>query len=228
MEISKNGSIDINKRTVFLDVDDVILRSAETVINILNKRHGTNKTFQDMKDWVFRSINRQYQMKDIEDIFESDEFWNQVQICDLCLKGLESCFDLYNWVLVTKGSRINLTKKLKYLLNVPFFIKNWSKISYYGLGPEEDKSIIRMLGRIQVDDNYSNLLKTDADLKILLKNNIDTQYNTCRHSTDNLENLYIVDNIAQVFEVLTFMGQSELLGEDLLEGMTTELEQDFL
>ena len=45
MEISKNGSIDINKRTVFLDVDDVVLRSAETVINILNKRHGTNKTF---------------------------------------------------------------------------------------------------------------------------------------------------------------------------------------
>ena len=36
MEIVKNIDIDLNKRTIFLDVDDVLLDSSVTVINILN------------------------------------------------------------------------------------------------------------------------------------------------------------------------------------------------
>lgn len=36
MEIVKNIDIDINKRTIFLDVDDVLLDSSVAVIDILN------------------------------------------------------------------------------------------------------------------------------------------------------------------------------------------------
>lgn len=36
MEIVKNIDIDINKRTIFLDVDDILLDSSVTVIDILN------------------------------------------------------------------------------------------------------------------------------------------------------------------------------------------------
>jgi len=36
MEIVKNIDIDLNKRTIFLDVDDVLLDSSVTVVNILN------------------------------------------------------------------------------------------------------------------------------------------------------------------------------------------------
>jgi hypothetical protein len=36
MEIVKNIDIDLNKRTIFLDVDDVLLDSSVAVVNILN------------------------------------------------------------------------------------------------------------------------------------------------------------------------------------------------
>ena len=36
MEIVKNIDIDLNKRTIFLDVDDVLLDSSVEVVNILN------------------------------------------------------------------------------------------------------------------------------------------------------------------------------------------------
>lgn len=36
MEIVKNINIDINKRTIFLDVDDILLDSSVAVIDILN------------------------------------------------------------------------------------------------------------------------------------------------------------------------------------------------
>ena len=36
MEIVKNIDIDINKRTIFLDVDDILLDSSAAVVNILN------------------------------------------------------------------------------------------------------------------------------------------------------------------------------------------------
>lgn len=36
MEIVKNIDIDINKRTIFLDVDDILLDSSAAVIAILN------------------------------------------------------------------------------------------------------------------------------------------------------------------------------------------------
>lgn len=36
MEIVKNIDIDLDKRTIFLDVDDVLLDSSVAVVNILN------------------------------------------------------------------------------------------------------------------------------------------------------------------------------------------------
>lgn len=36
MEIVKNIDIDLNKRTIFLDVDDILLDSSAAVIDILN------------------------------------------------------------------------------------------------------------------------------------------------------------------------------------------------
>jgi hypothetical protein len=36
MEIVKNIDIDLNKRTIFLDVDDILLDSSVAVVNILN------------------------------------------------------------------------------------------------------------------------------------------------------------------------------------------------
>ena len=86
-----------------------------------------------------------------------------------------------------------------------------------------------MLGRIQIDDNYSFLNRTDADLKILVRNGKETRFNRPKVETENLENLYIVDNISQIFEILEFITKLDtedidLDGFDIMD-MITEVSQ---
>ena len=57
---------------------------------------------------------------------------------------------------------------------------------------------------IQIDDNYDNLIKTNARIKILLKNNLITDYNTDYGKYGNIDNLYIVDTLEEVGQILKF------------------------
>ena len=236
MEIVKNIDIDINKRTIFLDVDDILLDSSAAVVTILNQRYGLNKTLDDLFDWGYKSIYRNLTKEQVNEIYESEEFWSSVKPNEILMKVLEDSeedeqgiWQQYNWILLTKGSKESLQKKLDYLNKISFFKRNKSKWRYFGLGHEEKKEDVHMLGRIQIDDNYSFLNKTDADLKILVKNGKETRFNRPKVETENLENLYIVDNISQVFEILEFIIKLDtedigLDGFDIMD-MITEVSQ---
>ena len=236
MEIVKNIDIDINKRTIFLDVDDILLDSSAAVVTILNQRYGLNKTLDDLFDWGYKSIYRNLTKEQVNEIYESEEFWSSVKPNEILMKALEDSEEdeqgiwrQYNWILLTKGSKESLQKKLDYLNKIPFFKRNKSKWRYFGLGHGEKKEDVHMLGRIQIDDNYSFLNRTDADLKILVRNGKETRFNRPKVETENLENLYIVDNISQVFEILEFITKLDtedidLNGFDIMD-MITEVSQ---
>lgn len=236
MEIVKNIDIDLNKRTIFLDVDDVLLDSSAAVVAILNQRYGLNKTLDDLVDWGYKSIYRNLTKEQISEIYESEKFWSLVKPNEILMKALEDSEEdeqgiwrQYNWILLTKGSKESLQKKLDYLNKIPFFKRNESKWRYFGLGHGEKKEDVHMLGRIQIDDNYSFLNRTDADLKILVRNGKETRFNRPKVETENLENLYIVDNISQVFEILEFITKLDtedidLDGFDIMD-MITEVSQ---
>lgn len=236
MEIVKNIDIDLNKRTIFLDVDDVLLDSSAAVVAILNQRYGLNKTLDDLVDWGYKSIYRNLTKEQVSEIYESEKFWSLVKPNEILMKALEDSEEdeqgiwrQYNWILLTKGSKESLQKKLDYLNKIPFFKRNESKWRYFGLGHGEKKEDVHMLGRIQIDDNYSFLNRTDADLKILVRNGKETRFNRPKVETENLENLYIVDNISQVFEILEFITKLDtedidLDGFDIMD-MITEVSQ---
>lgn len=162
----------------------------------------------------------------VNDIYESEDFWSTVKpnqdLMDYLEKdenNPEGLWQNYNWILLTKGSKESLLKKINYLNTIPFFKRNKTKWGYIGLGHGEKKSDIHMLGRVQIDDNYSFLNRTDADLKILVKNYKDTKYNRPKVETENLENLYYVEDILQVFEILEFILKTD---------KNTELDFDIL
>lgn len=236
MEIVKNIDIDLNKRTIFLDVDDVLLDSSAAVVAILNQRYGLNKTLDDLVDWGYKSIYRNLTKEQVSEIYESEKFWSLVKPNEILMKALEDSEEdeqgiwrQYNWILLTKGSKESLQKKLDYLNKIPFFKRNESKWRYFGLGHGEKKEDVHMLGRIQIDDNYSFLNRTDADLKILVRNGKETRFNRPKVETENLENLYIVNNISQVFEILEFITKLDtedidLDGFDIMD-MITEVSQ---
>ena len=80
------------KVKLFIDADDTILRSSEAVIKLLNQKYGTNKTTDDWDDWGYLSISEgKATRQDISDLFESQEFFDIVEIYD----GFEKMLDMF-------------------------------------------------------------------------------------------------------------------------------------
>ena len=217
MIVLNKGKINPAKRTVYLDIDDVILWSAGTIVEMLNDRYGLNKTRDDIKDWGFKSIKRDLDVQEVLDMFCEDEFWQRnkpnqelIDAFELDENNQDGLFQSYNWRLVTKRDEVNLKKKFDKIFSIPFFARHKDEIGYYGLEHDEDKASVRMLGRIQIDDYYFNLKDTDASVKILLKNNLDANYNSHYTYKDGLQNLYVCDNLNQVIDILMFAKDDEI------------------
>ena len=217
MIILNRGKINPSKRTVYLDIDDVILWSARTIVEMLNDRYGLNKTRDDIKDWGFKSIKRDIEIEEVLNMFCEDEFWERNRPNQVLIDAFEKdenspdgLFQSYNWRLVTKGDECNLTKKFNKIFEIPFFKRHKNEIGYYGLEHNEDKASVRMFGRIQIDDYYFNLKGTDASVKILLKNDLDANYNSHYTYKDSLQNLYVCDNLEQVIDILRYAKDDEI------------------
>ena len=193
------------KQTIYWDADDVILNSGETIVELLNqKRQGLGlepKKLSDLKDQGYKSILRTVSKREIELLFESDEFWDRVQIKPEFMNLLNSgIFKSYNHQIVTKGSIENQARKF---VKLSLDLKGWNWI-HHSILENQDKSIVNMENGIQIDDNYDNLIKTNARIKILLKNNLTTDYNTDYGKYGNIDNLYIVDTLEEVGQILKF------------------------
>lgn len=149
--------------TIYLDFDNTIVESNKKIIEILNNKYNLSKTEDDMNDYEFHSI---YPISEKEklDMFESDEFYTNLEFKPMVLEVLNKYKDVYNIIIVSKGTKNNLIKKEQWLKdNLPYQLK------FIGLsGQSFNKSEIDMSNGIQIDDNF-NCLKTNAGLKILYK-----------------------------------------------------------
>lgn len=202
------GDYDIYKQSIYIDVDDVILESSDAILSLLNQKYSISPPKQKIhiKDYELKSIKKGLTKKEINNLFESPEFWEKVQFNPIFLHWLQDkdFLEKYNWVLLTKGTHKNLALKYDKLKNL--FIKQGLKdyFSYIGIPCEEKKSKLRMVNGIQIDDNLENLKDSDAQIKILVKNNLDTNYNNYLDCDKFITELYIVSNMEQVEQILRF------------------------
>ena len=199
------GNNSKGKQVIYWDVDDVILNTSEVAINIINRRYlneGQHKTFKDRKDWGLKSIWREINKQIAKEIFESDDFWNEVKVREEFKEIFDSIGDKYEHKLVTKGTECNHDRKQQFLINNTYMKdKRWD---YICVGDDEDKNIVDMSNGIFVDDKLENLVVTNARIKILLKNGIDTDYNTPRGKNTVVDNLYIANDLEEVKQLLEF------------------------
>ena len=191
------------KIKLFLDADDTILKSSKTVVDIINKKFNISppKTEKDVKDWKYRSIYHQCTNEIINEIYDSDEFFENVTL-DPDFKNFyleyEECFE---WYIVTKGHKQNLKHKKTFfekhlpkatLICCEFISKNNERY---------DKSHVNMEYGIQIDDRTDCLTGTNANVKILMKNNKDVVWN----KTDRIsEFFYITNEWKEIIEILKF------------------------
>lgn len=184
------------RQRIYIDIDDVIFNTSEVVIEYLNKIYQINppKTFQDVKDWNYRSIYRNRDFSLIEKYWEQEEFFNQVTVNPTFIDLYNKTKDKIEWILFTTGTDLNLDLKIKYfadllpeleLICVPFSCK---------------KSDCYLSDGIQIDDNYENLC-SNAQLKILLKNGKETTYNKVLNYHDDL---YICDTWDDLRDTILF------------------------
>ena len=105
---------DFELKKIYIDMDDVIINTSETLINYYCKQNNINKSFKDLKDFNYRSIDRNIDKEKLFKYTETDEFWNEVKINPVFLEYYNKhCYD-YDWTIVTKGSNITLNKKFEF------------------------------------------------------------------------------------------------------------------
>ena len=183
---------------IFLDCDDTIMNSSECIIDLLNKKNGTNKTIKDLKDFHYRSIDKTLTDEDVIKLFESDEFWNSVDYNNSFLEIKDFIDSNFDVEVVSCGAELNLKKKKEKLKPLGY--------KFTGILIKDDsnlcKKCIDMQNGIQIDDNMSSMSNTNAAIKILFQNNNDFTWNKPKPNADNL---YVVQTWKEIFRVLEFL-----------------------
>lgn len=196
----------MDKEKIYVDADDVILNTSEVIIEFLNNLYNINppKNINDLKDWKYKSIYRDVDMNIVNHYWETDDFFKKVEINKTFLNFYQESKDIYEWIIFTQGTKINLEKKQQY------FSKYLPDIKFIGVDVCQNKNQFDLSDGIQIDDNYKNLL-SNSYFKILVKNFHDTDYNEV---LENHTNLYIVNDWNEIGEILKFY--NSVNAEDLI------------
>lgn len=189
------------KISLYIDIDNTIITTAETFIEKYCTEKGIKKDFYNLKDWNFRSIDRKIDSKEFLKYIETKEFFNEVQFYDDFLRFYVRNGDNFNFNFVTIGTKKNLELKKDFIFKSLPTIKN---VKYIGL-ENNNKNIIDMSNGIQIDDKYDNL-NTSAKIKILQKNYIETDYNQVKK--EFRDDLYIMQDWKQIGETLEFFNNN--------------------
>lgn len=184
---------------LYLDIDNTILNTAEVFIKKYCEENNIQKDFYDLKDWKFRSIDRNIDVREFLHYIETEEFFNEVCIYDDFLRFFVKYGEDFDFIFVTIGTEKNCELKKKFLINSLPTIKN---VRFICLQHDEDKNVVDMSNGIQVDDKYDNL-NTNAKIKILQTNLIDTDYNYIKDKGIR-EDLYVMNDWKEIGESIEF------------------------
>ena len=180
--------------TVYVDFDNTIVESNQKVIEILNDKYGLNKSEDDLEDYVYTSIAPITEEEKLG-IFESDEFFSNLKFKSDFLKVLNKYDSKVKFVITTKGTAENLKKKVLLIKeNIP------GNISFIGITNNSlSKRQVDMTNGIQIDD-CTAALDTNADIKILYKDNHNFNWQSNYNNTDIL----VVNTWLEIDDILSF------------------------
>ena len=180
--------------TVYVDFDNTIVESNQKVIVILNDKYGLNKSEDDLEDYGYTSIAPITEEEKLG-IFESDEFFSNLKFKSDFLKVLNKYDGKEKFVITTKGTAENLKKKEQWIKeNIP------GNISFVGITNNSlSKRQVDMTNGIQIDEGTA-ALDTNADIKILYKDNHNFNWQSNYNNTDIL----VVNTWLEIDDILSF------------------------
>lgn len=177
---------------VFCDFDNTLVMSDRTIIDMINKKYKTDKTESDIHDWGYRSIFKNITKEEVELMYESDYFFDNVKFFENAKRILSN----YDFSICTAGSKINLEKKFI------FMKKHFGKDFDFFESKSNNKGNVDMKGGIQIDDRVDCLLSTNSTYKILFKN-----YNNYTWQLiPNNSNIYSANNWNEIENLIEYFG----------------------
>ena len=196
-------SADHKKKIFIIDFDDTLVKSSECIIDMINRDYGTNKSIKDLKDWNYKSICREMTQEKVLELYEREEFFDNVKIQDGAQEFIERNSTEYKFVICTKGSPRNLDLKKK------FCDDNFKgDIQFYGIeiekdNPHLDKSILNCMNpAVCMDDHRDALNSLECPVKIIMTNGASYYWNKME---GNGETLYMVKDFKEAQQVLDYL-----------------------
>lgn len=190
-----------NKIDLFLDFDDTICLTSKQFVKLANKKYKKEEDWNNINRWDFKNLYPEITNNDIDNIFSSEDFFVDLELCENCLDTINSINNLVNIHIATIGTDKNLKNKMKWIkenLNIDF---NFNGILDTGIN---DKSSVDMSGAIFIDDRTDNLRSSNANIKILYKN----YHNYSWQQIEPNDNIYVVDSWEQIYSILDFISKN--------------------
>ena len=200
-----------------LKLEDIKEWNFYSVLERINKVFRDSKELQKKLPHLRYTIGKDY----ILEILEIPDFWVRVELVEGFNEMIEIALKYYEVILLTQGTYINLSNKVDYLgkrAQIDLYRKDKDSGRYCqfcGLGFKASKREFinseymqrQIDGRftVQIDDKYENL-DSSCDLKILLRNHKDTDYNQI---VDHREDVYIMDTMKEVEDTLRFYAEND-------------------
>lgn len=155
------------RKLIYFDVDNTICNSTKRFVEIYNEEYNQQADWTKCNKWDYSDICPL--LDDAEPIFARKDFYNkQLELMDSQIKTIITLLHWENYDIhfVTIGTKDNLKYKREWLKRKFPFIstRNHHLLEKTNMGKEE----IHMQDGILVDDNYINLLTSNADLKICM------------------------------------------------------------
>ena len=188
---------------LYVDVDNTIYNSARVVVEMLNERYGCNVNPEDIKGYDFKDKFPMLKENEVMNLFDDPTFYGRKNMDIFSAFSYMLYFFTYKNCrinFVTIGTLTNLINKLKWI-NEVFNKLGIDYNEFYGnYNDDNDKRFVDMSGGIFIDDNVECLRKSNASVKILLKNNSDNRWNKVEPNDE----LYIANDWDDVFEIVKF------------------------
>ena len=197
------------KHDLFLDFDSTMVNSTKRLVEILNEQFGKKEDWEELRQYDGQDLFPEATRQDVIAVFDKEEFFEGLEIFDGCLDVVKKYKDYFNIKIATIGTKQNLYyKKIFCNLNFDF--------DYEFLGIEKDgmgKHMIDMSDGILIDDHVDNIRTSNAKVRILFKNGIDTDWNKVEYDDPLYKQIDILDDWCDVDATLNFIIRIGLLEE---------------
>ena len=151
-------------KKIFVDFDETLTESIKAIMDIVGRENKVYSFYKPLK-WDFSDIYPFLSAEELEQKFDSDEFFEILKLKPYALEVLGELSKEYEISVVTVASSVSLPKKKIFIKKNFPFIKE-----VIGVKHGESKNSVDMSGAIFFDDVEKNLEESNASKKILFEN----------------------------------------------------------